>query len=103
MIGTSTTRTGHDDDAGRGRQDQGDFRRNVDSVHALVNFDRFVMDFAIEQVSRLHDRRSPKFLNPADNGEYTLLALRNVRANDSLRTQYRLIANQGADAALDHF
>jgi len=80
-----------------------DFRKNVESVHELVNFDRFVMDFAIEHVSRLHDRLSPQFANPADNGEHTLQVLKNVRSNDSLRHQYRLIANQGVVLLVSYF
>ena len=74
----------------------GDFDRNVQSVYELANFDRFIMVFAIEQVSRLNARLSPRFANPADNGEHTLQALRNVRQSDSLRHNYRTIANQGA-------
>ncbi|HJZ72383.1 MAG TPA: hypothetical protein VKE51_11640, partial [Vicinamibacterales bacterium] len=79
------------------------FETNVESVHQLINFDRAVMDFAIEQVSKLHDRLSHKFLNPADNGQHTLLALQNVRTNDSLRRTYRLVANQGIVLLVAYF
>lgn len=81
----------------------GDFDRNVQSVYELANFDRFIMDFAIEQVSRLNARLSPRFANPADNGEHTLQALRNVRQNDSLRHNYRTIANQGVVLLVSYF
>src|SRR4051794_32122992 len=80
-----------------------DFRANVQSVHELVNFDRTVMEFAIEQVERLHNRLVKERLNPAENGEHTLLALKNVRANDSLRRTYQLVANQGIVLLVSYF
>lgn len=80
-----------------------DFIRNTQSVHELVNFDRYVMDFAIERVEGLHRRLAARDLNPVTNGEHALTALRNVRTNDSLRRNYGVIANQGLVLLVSYF
>src|SRR5438045_1313089 len=79
------------------------FAANVASVDALVNFDRFILDFAIERVERLHRRLEPRYLNPDDNGEHTLMALTQVRANDALRPSYQQIFNQAVVLLVSYF
>jgi len=79
------------------------FAANVASVDALVNFDRFILDFAIERVERLHQRLEPRYLNPDDNGEHTLMALKQVRANDALRPSYQQIFNQAVVLLVSYF
>jgi hypothetical protein len=80
-----------------------DFAANVESVSELVNFDRYVMDFAIERVEGLHRRLSAGDMNPATNGEHALTALKNVRQNDSLRRNYGVIANQALVLLVSYF
>jgi hypothetical protein len=72
------------------------FERNVGSVFELMNFDRVVTDFAVENVERLHQRlqQSSAADKPWLNAEHTLAALRNVRNNGSLRPHYQTIFNQ---------
>lgn len=80
-----------------------DFANNVESVHELANFDRYVMDFAIERAEGLHRRLAARDGNPVTNGEHALTALRNVRTNDSLRRNYGVIANQGLVLLVSYF
>jgi hypothetical protein len=80
-----------------------DFGRNVESVHELVNFDRYVMEFAIERVEGLHRRLAARDTNPMTNGEHALTALKNVRQNDSLRRNYAVIANQALVLLVSYF
>jgi hypothetical protein len=72
------------------------FRSNVESVYKLMNFDRVVMDFALQNVEALHERLQSTSAadRPWLNAEHTVAALKRVRQNDSLRLQYRTIFNQ---------
>ena len=80
-----------------------DFHRNVKSVHELIDFDRFVINFAIEQVETLQKKRAELFDNPAVSGEHSLQALRNVRDHDSLRHHYQVIFNQAVVLLVSYF
>src|SRR4051812_27254947 len=80
-----------------------DFADNAKSVDALVNFDRDVMDFAIEQVTQLHHRLASQSGNPQTNGANALAALQNVRDHDSMRRNYEVIANQAVVLLVSYF
>ncbi len=69
------------------------FRKNVESVYDLVDFDRYVLDFALAQVSSLKSAQAITRLqtNAIENAER---ALQNVKTNNSLRPKYKVIFNQ---------
>lgn len=73
----------------------GEFARSHNAVRELLNFDRIVLDFAINGVRELHNRLHALYARPQDNGEHTLRMLQNIRTNDSMRPQYQVISNQG--------
>jgi hypothetical protein len=81
------------------------FDRNIQSVNQLMEFDRFVVDFALsamksvrEKLLRLHDVTNPQLL--ATNA---IDALERIQANDSLRPQYAAIRNQCVVLLVSYF
>jgi hypothetical protein len=79
-----------------------EFKTNRRSVHDLLNFDRSVIDFAVQQVESLN-KRLEKYGNPQDRADHTLSALKAIRTNDSLRAKYETIANQGVVLLASYF
>lgn len=81
------------------------FSSNVAAVQKLVNFDRDILDIAIDQLKdlsrRLRERQ--KIENPHLNGEALLQFLSGVRVNDSLRIRYQTIFNQAVVLLVSHF
>jgi hypothetical protein len=57
---------------------RGFFRINVESVYRLMNFDRVVIDFAVQNVESLHERlkKTSAADRPWLNAEHTVAALR---------------------------
>ena len=80
------------------------FRKHLESVRKLMNFDRDLIDFALQMVGDLRDRlRNAGFDNPLLNADGTLTALKQVRQNDSLRPRYETIFNQSLVLLVSYF
>lgn len=71
------------------------FKQNVDSVHKLAEFDRVVLEFAIQRLEKVEEvTNKSKIMNPRMTVTKALDQLRNIRSNDSLRLRYEHIFNQ---------
>ncbi len=81
------------------------FRGQMHSVEKLLNFDREVLDIAIERVHQLRDRLKAKgkFADIQLHAERTAKLLKNIRQNDSLRNRYEIIANQALVLLVSYF
>ena len=80
------------------------FRKHLESVRRLMNFDRDLIDFALQMVGELGDRlRKAGFENPLLNADGTLRALKQVRQNDSLRPRYETVFNQSLVLLVSYF
>jgi hypothetical protein len=81
------------------------FRSQIQSVEKLLNFDREVLDIAIERVHELRDRLKAKgkFADIQLHAERTAKLLANIRQNDSLRNRYEIIANQALVLLVSYF
>ncbi|HTB22206.1 MAG TPA: hypothetical protein VK914_05830 [bacterium] len=79
------------------------FKKNLDSVRSLVNFDTIVIDYALEIVMKLHERLKANNQNPAANGENDILALQNIQNHHSLESRYGTIRNQCVVLLVSHF
>ena len=80
------------------------FAKNVSSVQELVNFDRVVLEFAIEQVRGLDERLERANIKKAQlRAVRTIQHLENVRKNNSLRPQYAAIFNQAVVLLVSYF
>src|ERR1044071_6944873 len=81
------------------------FRKNVAAVEELLDFDRFILDFAIEGMrsaaAKLRDEL--KAHNAAKVVENRLGALETVRRHDSLRPKYQTIFNQCVVLLVSYF
>jgi len=72
------------------------FEQHLISVVELINFDRFILDYSITQLDSLNNRLKTgpfDIINPSYLAENTLLAIQNIRKNDSLRVNYHTIFN----------
>jgi hypothetical protein len=79
------------------------FANNVESVQQLVDFDRTVLEAAIQNISRLQkelDERNPAVADRVGN---TLAMLTNIRNNDTMRQHYVTIYNQCIVLLVSHF
>lgn len=80
------------------------FDRHVGSVRNLMNFDRDVLNFAIDVIKPLPERlRRQGIDNPEMTGERALQVLTGIRRNDSLRTRYQAIFNQALVLLVSYF
>lgn len=81
------------------------FERNIESVESLLNFDRKVLDMAIESIHELHDYlvEYPKITADKYNGKRTLDTLKSIRNNDSLKSKYAVINNQAIVLLVSYF
>lgn len=81
------------------------FNENVDDVFKLMNFDRDLLDVAIQSVTALHERlkKIEHFENPQLTAEKTLQQLKGFRTNDSLRPRYATIFNQALVLLVSYF
>jgi hypothetical protein len=71
------------------------FQAHVRSVERLMNFDRDVMEFAIERIEALcGGLKRLRIDNAHLNGERTLQMLRGYRSHDSLRPRFEAVFNQ---------
>ena len=81
------------------------FRKHIDSVERLMNFDRDVLAFAIETIGELQQRlvQHHKLDNPSLTAERSLKILSGYREHDSLRTRYETIFNQALVLLVSYF
>lgn len=81
------------------------FERNIESVESLLNFDRKVLDMAIESIQDLHTYLVENRGISADlyNGQRTLDILKGIRNHDSLKSKYEAINNQAIVLLVSYF
>lgn len=73
-----------------------ELEKNLKSVDELINFDKIILDFSINQIDKLNEKlkNGPcKIDNPYLLAENTSKAIKNVRENNSLRIQYQSVFN----------
>lgn len=72
------------------------FKKNIDSVYSLMDFDKVILDYSIKAISELADKLKNlhKIDNPHLTAANTLQALMQISSNNSLRNQYNQIFNQ---------
>jgi hypothetical protein len=81
------------------------FKRNIESVESLLNFDRKVLDMAIDSIQELNEYLVDYQKISADqyNGKRTLDTLKAIRNNDSLKSKYAAINNQAIVLLVSYF
>ena len=81
------------------------FKNNIESVEKLINFDREVLNIAIDSIEDLHDLlvNREKITNDHMNGKRTLDILNGIRKNDSLKLRYSIINNQAIVLLVSYF
>ncbi len=81
------------------------FRKSRESVTELAEFDKVILDFAIEHIRLLTEKLKThhNLDNPHLTAEKTLILLQNIRSNDSLRVKYEGIFNQCIVLLVSHF
>jgi hypothetical protein len=81
------------------------FENHIDSIKKLMNFDRDVLDLAINNIRNLRDTLADKhgITNPQLAAVNTLLTLERIREHDSLRTRYETIFNQALVLLISYF
>lgn len=81
------------------------FFKHVQSVEKLMNFDRDVLDFAIQGIEELKQRleKHHQLDNPSLTAARTLEILKGYREHDSLRPRYTTIFNQALVLLVSYF
>ncbi len=81
------------------------FKKHIESVESLINFDREVLDIAIESIESLHQKlvTTQRIDNDQLNGKRTLDILRGIRENDSLKNRFKIINNQAIVLLVSYF
>jgi len=81
------------------------FQGHILSVNKLMNFDRDVLDLAIDGIATLQTRlqKHHGLDNPQLTAERTLHMLRGFREHDSLRPRYNTIFNQALVLLVSYF
>jgi hypothetical protein len=81
------------------------FKKNIESVEKLINFDREVLSIAIDSIEDLHYSllNGQKITNEHINGKRTLDILKGIRTSDSLKIGYSIINNQAIVLLVSYF
>lgn len=81
------------------------FDANTEQVSKLMNFDRIILNLCITNLESLEDKLKTKqnINNPAYLPTKLITLLKNIHANDSLRSQYKTIFNQALVLLVSHF
>lgn len=81
------------------------FEEHVASVNNLINFDRDVLDHAINNLRDLSAKLKKDYQidNPYLSVDNTLRSIENIRKNDSLKARYKTIVNQGLVLLVSYF
>lgn len=82
-----------------------EFDARTNEVERLMNFDRDLLDVAIQSVTALRERLKQHHAldNPSLTAEKTLEQLNSFRLNDSLRPRYETIFNQALVLLVSYF
>ena len=69
---------------------------NIEGVYKLAEFDRVILDMAIDQLKVLEQRLNKDHFidNPQLTATNTRTTLENIRTNDSLKSRFEIINNQ---------
>lgn len=81
------------------------FREHVRSVERLMNFDRDVLDFALDALRELKNRLETHHHldNPHLTAARTIEMLQGIRDHDSLRNRYQTVFNQALVLLVSYF
>jgi hypothetical protein len=79
------------------------FKKNVADVDRLINFDKEVLQVAIQTMEELHKNLKDKFASDQMNGGRALTIIKGIRDNESLRSRYAAIFNQAVVLLVSHF
>lgn len=80
------------------------FEANIASVRKLINFDREVVDLAVQGVQALHNVLVKQgYDNPALNAKNTLISLQKIKEHDSLLPRYKVVFNQAVVLLVSYF
>jgi hypothetical protein len=81
------------------------FKNNIKSVEKLINFDRDVIEIAINGIQKLHNNLTTEqgISNEQLNGKRTLDLLKGFRSHDSLKARYSIINNQAIILLVSYF
>jgi hypothetical protein len=81
------------------------FDRNVAIVDELMNFDKIILDLCINNLESLEKylRTNLHTDNPKHLPSKTIKLLKNIRTNNSLKSQYETIFNQALVLLVSHF
>ena len=79
------------------------FKRNVEEVDRLINFDRELIQVVILTVEELHAQLKEKHADPRLNGARALRVIRGLRDNETIRLKYQAIYNQAIVLLVSHF
>src|SRR5262245_36489844 len=80
------------------------FKLNAQTVYDLLDFDRYVLEFAAERLQALvKEFEDSNRHNEVGRLQNVVLALRNVKQNDSLRPHYETIFNQCVVLLVSYF
>jgi hypothetical protein len=78
------------------------FRRNIDEVDKLVNFDKQLLQIVIMNIKDLHERLKKTNGDLRSNGGRTLEIIEGIRDNDTVRSKYTAICNQAVVLLVSH-
>ena len=82
------------------------FSTNLDSVYALMEFDRFIVQFALAKFEAMKERLEEielHYQSLQSTTDNAIVMLRNIHDNDSLRTEYQNMHNQGVVLLVSYF
>jgi hypothetical protein len=82
------------------------FKRQTQDVDQLMNFDKLILDFCIENLEKINDRlKGPplRIENSYFLADNALATLRNVNVNKSLQPHYQKMYNQGIVLLVSYF
>jgi hypothetical protein len=78
------------------------FRRNIDEVDKLVNFDKELLQIVIINIQDLHDGLKAKIGDPRSNGGRVLEMIKGIRDNETINSKYTAICNQAVVLLVSH-
>lgn len=84
---------------------QASFEANIQSVKALVNFDRVILDLCISHLKELALKleKLHQIDNPSLTAKNTIQAMNAIREHDTLRDKYQTIFNQALVLLVSYF
>ncbi len=79
------------------------FRKNLEEVEGLINFDRELLQVVWLTVNGLHEHLKSRTADERYNGKRALDTIRGIRENESVRSKYEVIYNQAIVLLVSYF